>query len=70
MGGSTGGKSRWTQAHWRWLETVKFDQPVQQIVSQEYVDAVKRGATAGGRTGDADAQGADRVVARSGGFER
>jgi len=27
-----GGKSRWTQAHWRWLEAVKFDTPVQQIV--------------------------------------
>ena len=37
----TGGKSRWTQAHWRWLETVKFDAPVQQIVLQEYIDAVK-----------------------------
>jgi transposase len=36
-----GGKSRWTQAHYRWLETVKFDQPVQQIVFQEYVDLVK-----------------------------
>ena len=36
-----GGKSNWTQAHFRWLETVKFDQPVQQIVFQEYVDLVK-----------------------------
>jgi transposase len=35
------GKSNWTQAHFRWLETVKFDQPVQQIVFQEYVDLVK-----------------------------
>ena len=35
------GKSNWTQAHYRWLETVKFDHPVQQIVFQEYVDAVK-----------------------------
>lgn len=34
------GKSHWTQAHFRWLETVKFDQPVQQIVMQEYVDTV------------------------------
>jgi len=32
------GKSHWTQAHFRWLETVKFDQPVQQILFQEYVD--------------------------------
>ena len=34
------GKSRWTQAHFRWLETVKFDQPLQQLVLQEYLDAV------------------------------
>ena len=36
-----GGKSRWTQAHWRWLEQVKFEQPVQQLVLQEYIDSVK-----------------------------
>lgn len=35
-----GGKSRWTQAHFRWLEGVKFDSAVQQLVLQEYVDAV------------------------------
>ena len=35
------GESRWTQAHFRWLETVKCDHPVQQIVFQEYVDTVK-----------------------------
>jgi transposase len=34
------GKSNWTQAHFRWLETVKFDQPAQQIVMQEYIDTV------------------------------
>lgn len=34
------GKSNWTQAHFRWLEQMKF-QPVQQIVFQEYVDTVK-----------------------------
>jgi transposase len=34
------GKSRWTQAHFRWLETVTFDSPVQQFILQEYVDAV------------------------------
>src|ERR1035437_10315178 len=32
------GKTNWTQTHFRWLETVKFEQPVQQIVLQEYVD--------------------------------
>ena len=36
------GKSRWTQAHFRWLEKIKFDIPVQQIVFQEYVDAVRQ----------------------------
>jgi transposase len=35
------GKSNWTQAHFRWLEEMKFIQPVQQIVFQEYVDTVK-----------------------------
>jgi transposase len=40
-GRSYDGKSNWTQAHYRWLEEVKFAQPVQQIVFQEYVDTVK-----------------------------
>lgn len=35
------GKSHWTQTHYRWLEAVKFNHPVQQIVFQEYVDTVK-----------------------------
>ena len=35
------GKSHWTQAHFRWLEEVQFEQPVQQIVFQEYGDTVK-----------------------------
>jgi transposase len=35
------GKSNWTQAHYRWFETIKFEQPVQQIVMQEYLDTVK-----------------------------
>lgn len=35
------GKSNWTQAHYRWMEEIKFGQPVQQIVFQEYVDTVK-----------------------------
>ena len=36
------GKSKWTQAHWRWLEHIKFAQPVQQIVLQEYIDNVQQ----------------------------
>lgn len=39
----TGGKSNWTQAHFRWLETVKFEHPTQQIVLQEYIDTVLAG---------------------------
>ncbi len=35
------GKSKWTQAYFRWLEQLKFDQPAQQIVFQEYIDSVK-----------------------------
>jgi transposase len=35
------GKSRWTQRHWRWLETLRFDSPVQQLVLQEYIETVK-----------------------------
>lgn len=34
------GKSNWTQAHFKWFETVKFDQPAQQIVFQEYIDTI------------------------------
>ena len=29
------GKSKWTQQHFRWLETVRFESPIQQIVFQE-----------------------------------
>ena len=37
-----GTKSNWTQAHFRWIEHVKFNHPVQQIVFEEYVDTVKQ----------------------------
>jgi len=36
------GKSKWTQAHFRWFETIKCGFPAQQIVLQEYIDAVKQ----------------------------
>jgi len=36
------GKSKWTQAYWRWLERVRFPQPVQQLVLQEYIDSVRQ----------------------------
>ena len=35
------GRGRWTQAHWRWLETQRFEAPPQQIVLEEYVEAVR-----------------------------
>jgi transposase len=35
------GKTRWTKTHMRWLEQVKFDTTVQQIVFQEYIDAIR-----------------------------
>jgi transposase len=34
------GKCNWTQAHYRWMEEVKFEQPTQYLVMQEYVDCV------------------------------
>jgi transposase len=36
------GRSKWTQAYFRWLEGIKFEMPAQQIVFQEYVDTVKQ----------------------------
>lgn len=36
------GKSRWTQTHFRWMEGLKFEIDTQQIVFQEYVEAVKQ----------------------------
>jgi len=35
------GKTNWTRAHYLWLEAVKLDHPVQQIVLQEYLDTAK-----------------------------
>ncbi|MEA3350925.1 MAG: IS110 family transposase [Chloroflexota bacterium] len=35
------GKSKWIPGHFRWLERVSFDHPVQQIVLQEYIEAVR-----------------------------
>ena len=36
------GKSKWTQAHGRWLERVKFENALQQLVFQEYVDSIQQ----------------------------
>jgi len=34
-------KTRWTQTHYNWLESLKFEHAWQQVVLQEYIDAVK-----------------------------
>jgi transposase len=39
------GRTRWSPAYFAWLETLRFAQPVQQIVLEEYRQAVE-GATA------------------------
>jgi transposase len=36
------GRSKWTQAYFRWLEGIKFEMPEQQVVFQEYVDTLKQ----------------------------
>lgn len=35
------GKSRWTQIHYNWLESLRFEHDWQQVVLQEYIDAVR-----------------------------
>ena len=35
------GQKTWTQAYRRWLTTVRFDHPAQQIVLQDYIHAVE-----------------------------
>ena len=35
------GKTRWTKTHYNWLESLTFDHPWQQVVLQEYINAVK-----------------------------
>jgi transposase len=34
-------KTRWTKTHYNWLESLKFAHDWQQVVLQEYIDAVK-----------------------------
>jgi transposase len=35
------GKQRWTEAHFNWIESLKFPHPWSYVVVQEYIDAVK-----------------------------
>src|SRR5437763_16633998 len=41
MSGFTAGPRAWTLDYRRWLTTVRFDHPAQQIVLQDYIDAVE-----------------------------
>ena len=36
------GRKNWTQAHFRWLETQRFEQPASQIAYEEYAEAVRQ----------------------------
>jgi transposase len=53
-------KTRWTQTHYRWLESRKLVHDWQQVVLQEYIDAVK---AASQRVADLNAQ-LERVLPR------
>lgn len=35
------GRTRWTQPHYNWLESLRFEHDWQQVVLQEYIDAVR-----------------------------
>lgn len=35
------GKTKWTKTYFNWLEAIKFESPIRQIVLQEYIDTVK-----------------------------
>ena len=37
-------KTRWTKTHYNWLESIKFPHDWQQVVLQEYIEAVKSGS--------------------------
>jgi transposase len=39
------GRSRWSQAHRRWLASLRLPQPVQQVVLEEYLQAVEEATT-------------------------
>jgi len=49
----TAGRDKWTATFFHWLEKLKFQSPVQQIVFQEYVDTVR---SAGDRVARLDTQ--------------
>jgi len=53
-------KTRWTQTHYNWLESLKFAHDWQQVVLQEYIDAVRAGSQ---RVADITAQ-MERVLSQ------
>ena len=40
------GRKNWTQAHFRWLETQRFEQPASQIAYEEYAEAIRQAQAA------------------------
>jgi len=60
-------KTRWTKTHYAWLESLKFAYDWQQVVLQEYIDAVKAGEPTGRRHHRPDGTRAAAVVASAGG---
>ena len=60
------GRTAWTLAYRRWLTTLRFEHPAQQIVLQDYIHAVQDGRAAGRATGRAD----HGLAARAGRWRR
>ena len=56
------GYEAWTLAYRRWLTTVRFDHPAQQVVLQDYIHAVEDAEATGRATGAADRGPACRLV--------
>ncbi len=61
------GRKSWTQTHRRWLAKLSFEHPAQQIVLQEYLDAVDTAETRRDRVGARDRGAAAGVVDGAGG---
>ncbi len=60
----------WTKAYRRWLTTVRFDHPAQQIVLQDYIHAVEDAETRARAPGAPDRGAPARLVDGAGGRSR
>ena len=60
------GRTGWTVAYRRWLTTLRFEHPAQQIVLQDYIHAVQSSRAAGRAAGRADRRPAAELVAGAG----